>query len=68
MGDGPDLDGGVDGRPMTVEGELGEDGRRKGELLGELRDIGADLCAACANVSIGYSDSERILYHSDYTL
>ena len=61
IGEGPDRDGGVDGRPITVDGELGEDGRRKGELLGELRDIGADLCAACAKVSIGEPCFARIL-------
>lgn len=40
MGDGADLDGGVDGRPTTVDGEFGEEGSRKGELRGELRDRG----------------------------
>lgn len=43
IGEGPDLDGGVEGRPTTVVGEFGEDGRRKGELRGELSDRGDGL-------------------------
>ena len=37
-GDGPFLLGGVDGLPMTEEGDDGEEGLRKGEPRGELND------------------------------
>ena len=43
IGEGPDLLGGVDGLPITVVGEDGEEGRRKGEARGELNDSGDGL-------------------------
>jgi hypothetical protein len=43
IGEGPALLGGVEGLPMTVVGEDGEEGRRKGEARGELNDRGDDL-------------------------
>ena len=43
IGEGPLLLGGVDGLPMTVVGEDGEDGRRKGDARGELNDKGDGL-------------------------
>ena len=48
IGEGPDLLGGVDGLPMTVVGDDGEEGLRKGEVRGELNDKGEGLYAeAC---------------------
>lgn len=38
IGEGPVLPGGVNGLPTTVLGEPGEDGRRKGEVRGELKE------------------------------
>jgi hypothetical protein len=38
IGEGPLLLGGVEGLPMTVVGEDGDEGRRKGEGRGELKD------------------------------
>lgn len=43
MGEGPVLLGGVEGLPMTVVGDDGEEGRRKGEARGELNDRGDGL-------------------------
>ena len=43
IGEGPDLLGGVAGLPMTVVGDDGEEGRRKGEARGELNDRGEGL-------------------------
>lgn len=43
IGEGPVLLGGVDGRLMTVVGEDGDEGRRKGEVRGELNDRGEGL-------------------------
>jgi hypothetical protein len=43
IGEGPLLLGGVEGLPMTVVGEEGEEGRRKGEARGELNDRGDGL-------------------------
>ena len=40
--------GGVDGLPMTVVGELGEDGRRNGEDRGELNDLRAMAGVYCS--------------------
>ena len=45
MGDAPDLLGGVDCLPMIVVGEDGEDGRRKGEVRGELKERDEGLYA-----------------------
>ncbi len=48
IGEGPDLLGGVEGLPMTVVGDEGEEGLRKGEARGELKDKGEGLYAeAC---------------------
>ena len=48
IGEGPDLPGGVEGLPMTVDGEDGEEGRRKSEGRDELKDRGDGLYAeAC---------------------
>lgn len=49
MGDALIFPGGVDGLPITVVGELGEEGRRNGEDRGELKDFRgeamfADVC------------------------
>ena|SRR2546423_10562203 len=43
IGEGPLLLGGVEGLPMTVVGEDGDEGRRKGEVRGELKDRGEGL-------------------------
>ena len=43
IGEGPFLLGGVEGLPMTVVGEEGEDGRWKGDERGELKDRGDGL-------------------------
>ena len=38
IGEGPVLLGGVEGLPITVVGEPGEEGRLKGEVRGELKE------------------------------
>lgn len=43
IGEGAVLLGGVEGLPMTVVGEEGEEGRRKGEARGEFNDKGDGL-------------------------
>jgi hypothetical protein len=43
IGEGPVLLGGVEGLPTTVVGEEGEEGRRNGDVRGELNDRGDGL-------------------------